>query len=112
MWTGIARVWPRLVHYQSPAHELPAVAVLDRSLCFFVSLDFYETKTTRFTGKVIANYVDLGDRYTRLGEPLLQFGFARLKRDVSNKQLFQGIGLLLPVSDSTSRVSLAKRSNK
>src|ERR1700693_4949019 len=47
-----------LVHHQRPAHELFAVAGLDRSVRRSVVRELGESKAARLTGKLVANDLD------------------------------------------------------
>ncbi|SRR5258706_1531572 len=46
---------PRLIHHQRPAQKILAIAGLNGPLRFFVISKFREPKSSRFTGKLIAN---------------------------------------------------------
>ena len=87
--TAALRHWTRFVHHERAAQEILTVANSDRALPFGVILKVDKTETARLAGEAIANNLNRVSTETRSCQPVLQFCFGGLVRQIPYKQSFQ-----------------------
>ena len=78
---------PSFVHDDVASFELLAVQRLNRTVCFFVILDFDKTEASRLSRETIANESNIRRSYTCLSEPFSDFFFRRLKWEIPHVKL-------------------------
>jgi hypothetical protein len=78
--------WTSFVNHESTAHELPAIAHLNRLGGGVVVVNFDEAEPSSLAAESIAHDIYAVDLNTRFGEKRLKICFSRFIRQVPNNQ--------------------------
>jgi hypothetical protein len=75
------------IDHQIAAAEILTIEGIHRAVCFFVVVNFDESKTARLARKAVANQIDCGRVNTRLREKFMKRIFRGGKRKIPNVKL-------------------------
>jgi hypothetical protein len=76
----------RLVHHQSAAHQIPAIARFDGMIRGRIIVDFYKSKTASLPGKPIPHHVYAVNVNTGLSKEICNIGLGRRIGEVPYKK--------------------------